>query len=168
MGLLCAEQNVGHLKKRTFKNSGTPARSTRRRKSQKMHFQEFWDSCAQNNTSEISTNALSDPARSPRYQKRCQSAPRGDQKRPRTSKVSPKLRQGCPKNLPRAPNSPQELLKGPPEAPKRAPKWCLEPLQNRHRKTKSQKRTGLEREHDLGRGNCNILTRKRQSRILIF
>ena len=29
-------------------------RRTRRRKSQKMHLQEFWDSCAQNKTSEIS------------------------------------------------------------------------------------------------------------------
>ena len=38
----------------TFRNSGTPVRSTRRRKSQKMHFQEFWDSCAQNKASEIS------------------------------------------------------------------------------------------------------------------
>ena len=34
-------------------------RITRHGKSQKMHFQEFWDSCAQNKTSEISTNALS-------------------------------------------------------------------------------------------------------------
>ena len=42
------------LKKRTFKNSGTPVRRTRRRESQKMDFQEFWDSCAQNKTSEIS------------------------------------------------------------------------------------------------------------------
>ena len=57
--LLCAEQNVGNLKNCTFWNSGTPVRRTRRRKSQKMHFQELWDSCAQNNTSEISKNALS-------------------------------------------------------------------------------------------------------------
>ena len=34
-------------------------RGTERRKSQKLHFQEFWDSCAQNKTSEISINALS-------------------------------------------------------------------------------------------------------------
>ena len=39
MGLLCAEQNVGNLTK--------------------IDFQEFWDSCVQNTTSEISTNALS-------------------------------------------------------------------------------------------------------------
>ena len=30
-------------------------RRTKRRQSQKMNFQEFWDSCAQNKTSEIST-----------------------------------------------------------------------------------------------------------------
>ena len=41
------------LKKRTFSISGTPVRRTKRRKSQKMDFQEFWDSCAQNKTSEI-------------------------------------------------------------------------------------------------------------------
>ena len=34
-------------------------RITRRQKSQKMHFQEFWDSWAQNKTSDISKNALS-------------------------------------------------------------------------------------------------------------
>ena len=59
MGLLCAEQDVGNINKCTFRNSGTPVRRTRRRKSQKVHFQEFWDSCAQNKTSEVSTNALS-------------------------------------------------------------------------------------------------------------
>ena len=42
------------LKKRTFRNSGTPLRRTRRRKSPNMDFQEFWDSCAQNKASEIS------------------------------------------------------------------------------------------------------------------
>ena len=42
-----------------FRNYGTPVRRTRRRKSQKMYFQEFWDSCAQSQTSEISTTALS-------------------------------------------------------------------------------------------------------------
>ena len=47
------------VKKAIIRNSGTPGRRTRRRKSQKMHFPEFWDSCAQNKTSEISTNALS-------------------------------------------------------------------------------------------------------------
>ena len=60
LGLLCAEQEVGNLKKCTFSNYGTPVGRTRRRKSQKqMHCQEFWDSCAQNKTSEISKNALS-------------------------------------------------------------------------------------------------------------
>ena len=59
MGLLCAEQHVGNLKKCTFRNSGTPVRRTKRRTSQDMHFQEFWDSCAQNKTSEISNNGLS-------------------------------------------------------------------------------------------------------------
>ena len=59
LGLLCAQQDVGSLEKCTFRNSGTPVRRTRRRKSQKMHFQEFWDSCAQNKTSEVSRNALS-------------------------------------------------------------------------------------------------------------
>ena len=53
LGLLCADQDVGSLKKWTFANSGTPVRRTRRRKSQKVHFQEFCDSCAQNKTSEI-------------------------------------------------------------------------------------------------------------------
>ena len=77
LGLLCAEQNAGNLKKYTFRNSGTPVRRTERRKSHKnelsgivellcaeqavkksqtMHFQELWDSCAQNKTSEISKN----------------------------------------------------------------------------------------------------------------
>ena len=42
---MCAEQNVGKLKKMD---------RTKRRKSQQMDFQEFWDSCAQNQTSEIS------------------------------------------------------------------------------------------------------------------
>ena len=59
LGLLCAEQNVGNLKKCTFRNSGTPVRRAKRRKSQEMDFQEFWDSCAQNKTSEISRNGLS-------------------------------------------------------------------------------------------------------------
>ena len=58
LGLLGAEQDVGNLEKWTFKNSGTPVRRTNRRKSKKMHVQEFWDSCAQNKTSEISKNAL--------------------------------------------------------------------------------------------------------------
>ena len=54
VGLLFAERNVRNLKKCTFKIYGTPVRRTNRRKSQKMDFQEFWDSCAQNQTSEIS------------------------------------------------------------------------------------------------------------------
>ena len=53
LGLLCAEQDVGNLKKYIFKKSGTPVRTTRRRKYQNIHFLEFWDSCAQNKTSEI-------------------------------------------------------------------------------------------------------------------
>ena len=59
LGLLGAEQNVRNLKTCTFRNSGTPGRRTKRQKSQKMHFQEFWDSCAQNKTSEISKSELS-------------------------------------------------------------------------------------------------------------
>ena len=59
MGLQCAEHNVGNLNKCTFRNYGTPVHRTRRRKTKQRHFQEFWDSCAQNKTSEISKNALS-------------------------------------------------------------------------------------------------------------
>ena len=54
LGLLCAEQNVGNLNNCTFRNSGTPVRRAKRRKSKQIQFQEFWDSCAQNKTSEIS------------------------------------------------------------------------------------------------------------------
>ena len=54
LGLLCAERSVGNLIKWTYRNAGTTVRRTKRRKSPKMNFQEFWDSCAQNNTSEIS------------------------------------------------------------------------------------------------------------------
>ena len=43
----------------TFRNSGAPLRRARRRKSQQMDFQEFWESCALNKTSEIPQNALS-------------------------------------------------------------------------------------------------------------
>ena len=60
MELLCAEQDVGNLKKWTFRKSGAPVRRTRRRTSQKNDFQEFWDSCALNKTSYISNNALSE------------------------------------------------------------------------------------------------------------
>ena len=59
LGQLCAEQNVGNLEHCTFRNSGTPVRRAKRRKYQHMNFQEFWDSCAQNKRSEISTIALS-------------------------------------------------------------------------------------------------------------
>ena len=59
LGARFAEQNVGNLKNCSFRNSGTPVRRTRRRKSQKLHFQEFCDSCAQNKTSESSENELS-------------------------------------------------------------------------------------------------------------
>ena len=41
MGLLCAEQSVGNLKECTFRNSGTPVRRTKRRKSQNIHFQKL-------------------------------------------------------------------------------------------------------------------------------
>ena len=42
LGLLCAEQDVGNLNLNcTFRSSRTPVRRTRRRKSQKMHFQNF-------------------------------------------------------------------------------------------------------------------------------
>ena len=58
MGLLCAEQDVGNLKKCTSRNYGTPGRRTKRQKSQQMYFQNFWDSWAQNKTSEISNNAF--------------------------------------------------------------------------------------------------------------
>ena len=54
LGLPCAEQTVGNLKKMSFRNSGTPVRRTKRRKSQNMHFREPWDSCAQNKPSEVS------------------------------------------------------------------------------------------------------------------
>ena len=73
--ILCAEQAVGNLKKWTFRNSGTPVRRTRRRKSQKVHFQESWDSYAQNKTPEISKNALSG------------AAPGGGRGQPKSAKV---------------------------------------------------------------------------------
>ena len=58
LGLLCVEQNVRNIETCTFRYSGTRVRRTRRRRSQKMHFREFWDSSAQKRTSEISKNAL--------------------------------------------------------------------------------------------------------------
>ena len=59
LGLPCAEQDVGNLKHCVFWNSGIPLRRTERQKSQKMHFQEFRDSRAQNKTLKISKIALS-------------------------------------------------------------------------------------------------------------
>ena len=55
--LRCLGQNFFSTK-RALRNYGPPLRRTRRRKSQKMSFQEFWDSCAQSKRSEISTNAF--------------------------------------------------------------------------------------------------------------
>ena len=60
LGLLGAEQNIGNLNKCTFRKSGTPVRGTKRRKYQKVHLQEFWDTCAQHKTSEISQVLLSE------------------------------------------------------------------------------------------------------------
>ena len=66
----CTFKNVGTPARRTrrrkfqekctFRNYGTPVRRAKLRKSRKLHVQEFWDFCPQNNTSEISTNALSE------------------------------------------------------------------------------------------------------------
>ena len=47
LGLLCAEHHLRNIKECTFRNSGIPVRRTKHRTSQNMHFQEFWDSCAQ-------------------------------------------------------------------------------------------------------------------------
>ena len=55
----CPRQLQNFSEKRTFRNSRTPVRRTRRRKSKKMHCQEFWDSCAQNKTSKITKTTLS-------------------------------------------------------------------------------------------------------------
>ena len=62
MGLCFAEQHVEHIKQQTCtsKQYGTPAHITTRRKSQKMHFHNFWDSGSQNKTSETSKTALSE------------------------------------------------------------------------------------------------------------
>ena len=57
-GLLCAEQNVGNLKFSTnvlLGILGLLERRTKRRKSRQLLFQQLWDSCPQNKTSEIST-----------------------------------------------------------------------------------------------------------------
>ena len=43
MGLRFAEQNVGHLKQCTFRISGTPARRTKRQKSQHMSLSQFME-----------------------------------------------------------------------------------------------------------------------------
>ena len=58
-GLLCAEQNVGNIKKMTFRNYGSPVRRTRRRTCQILYCQNLWDFCAQNMTSDISESAPS-------------------------------------------------------------------------------------------------------------
>ena len=44
----------------TFIIIGTPVRRTKRQTYQQLHFQKFWDSCAENKTSDISPNALSE------------------------------------------------------------------------------------------------------------
>ena len=59
LGLLCAEQNLENLESIIFKNYGTPVRRTKRQKSQTLHLQKLWDSCAQNNTLDISKTAPS-------------------------------------------------------------------------------------------------------------
>ena len=51
-------KNVGNFKNCTFKKSGTPVCRTKRRRFRKMDFQDFWDPCAQNKTSEISKKNL--------------------------------------------------------------------------------------------------------------
>ena len=55
LGAWFAEQNVGNLKK----NALSHVSRTQRQKSKQIHFQDFWDSCAQNITSEISNSGLS-------------------------------------------------------------------------------------------------------------
>ena len=59
MGLLCAEQDVGNLKKNIVRDYGTPMRRTRRWKYQQMYFQEFWDSCTQNERRKSQKHELS-------------------------------------------------------------------------------------------------------------
>ena len=79
MALRFAEQNVGNLNNCTFRisgnsvrrtkcrksqqlhfrNSGTPLRRTIRRIYRKLHVQKFWDTRAQNKTSDISTHEFS-------------------------------------------------------------------------------------------------------------
>ena len=58
LGARFAEQNVGNLKKKLHFQEFSPMRRAKRRTSQNMHFQEFWDSCAQNKTPEISKCAF--------------------------------------------------------------------------------------------------------------
>ena len=60
LGLQLAEQHVGNIRKCTSRSSGTLVRSTKGRTPQTMHFPKLWDSDPQNNTSEISNNALSE------------------------------------------------------------------------------------------------------------
>ena len=56
---MCRTRPRKSKKKCTFWISGTPVTRAEPRTSQELHFPEFWDSCAQNKTSEISKNALS-------------------------------------------------------------------------------------------------------------
>ena len=58
LGLLCAEQAVGNLKNALSGILGLLCVEQDVGKSPKMDFQDFWDSCAQNETSEISKNVL--------------------------------------------------------------------------------------------------------------
>ena len=59
MGLLCAEQNVGHLKNGLPGTMGLLCAEQNVGNLKQMTFHEFWDSSSQDNTSEISNNALS-------------------------------------------------------------------------------------------------------------
>ena len=61
LGARFAEPNVGNFKNCTFRIAGAPVRRATCRDSQKLHFQKFWDSCAQNKTLEISKNECSEP-----------------------------------------------------------------------------------------------------------
>ena len=112
LGLLCAEQDVGNLKRWTSRNSGTPVRRT---------------------TSEISKNVLSDPTRSPRYLKlppkctqevtksgqgpeKCaqsyaKGVPRTCQDLPSRPKSSPRIPRGTEKSSKMVPRAPQETPK---------------------------------------------------------
>ena len=57
MGLLCAEQNVGNLNKNALSECmGLLCAEQNVGNLRSMHFQKFWDSCAQNRKSEVSKN----------------------------------------------------------------------------------------------------------------